>query len=196
MFNRLKKQSFNNTSRSDMNCNTKFKNIDEFNLSSPSPFKNELKKFNILYIILSIVFIAIAKEDFGIIFSILIGICGSFVIINIIAAFKIDKLRNMEFNLSTLISKEQLTDIITLPLTQLNMQVENLPHYIRITHNKFQYDIIINQNRNTFRIWPQKTFLSMLFAKVYTKLYKNTIISMPIISYTIQSQINKSNNTM
>ncbi|MBC2579363.1 hypothetical protein [Clostridium sp. DJ247] len=194
IFNKLKKQSLNSKSKFNIDCSTEFKNVNGLNLSSPSPFKNELKKFNILYILLSAIFVIFLSKDVGSVLSILMAICASFLIINIIAAFKVDKLRAMEFNLSASMSKDQLIDIITLSLTQLNMKVENLSHYIRITHNKLQYDILINPNKNTFRIWPQKTLLSRLFARIYTKLYKNAILSMPIISYTIQIEINKSIN--
>lgn len=196
IFNKFKKQSLNNKSNLDMNYNIEFKNANGLILSSPSPFKNELKKFNLLYVIFSVIFIVLTNKEFGISFSILVGMCGAFVIINIIAAFKVDKLRAIEFNMPASMSKEQIIDIITLPLTQLNMKVENLSHYIRITHNKLQYNVLINVDKNTFRIWPQKTLLSRLFARIYTKLYKNAILSIPIISYTIQTELNKSINTI
>ncbi|MCT8977439.1 hypothetical protein N4T77_12580 [Clostridium sp. CX1] len=191
MFNKIKKQSLISTSKLTGNHGTEFKDYNYLNLSSPAPFKNELKKFNIFYAILSIIFIISFKKDVGSIISILMGICASFLIINIIAAFKVDKLRATAFTLPVLMPKDQIIDLITLPLTQLNMKVENLKHYIRITHNKMQYDIIIYPDKNTFIIWPQKTLLSRLFSRIHTKLYKNAIISMPIISYTIQNEINK-----
>lgn len=194
IFNKAKKQLFNNTLKFSTKYSTEFEDDNGLNLSSPAPFENQLKKFNILYVILSIIFVIFFKKDVGSVVSILMAICASFLIINIIAAFKIDKLRTVEFTLPSSIQKEQIIDLITLPLTQLNMKVENLRSYIRITHNKMQYDILIYPNRNTFKIWPQKTLLSRLLARIYTKLYKNAILSMPIIAYTIQKEVNKSIN--
>lgn len=194
IFNKVKKQSLISKSKFSANYSNEFRDDNSLNLSSPAPFKNELKNFNILYVILSTIFVIFFRKDFGSVVSILVGICASFLIINIIAAFKIDKLTAIEFALPALMPKEQIIDLITLPLTQLNMKVENLRHYIRITHNKMQYDILICPNKSTFTIWPQKTFLARLFARIYTKLYKNSILSIPIIAYTTQKEITKSVN--
>lgn len=132
IFNKLKKHSLNSKSKFDIYYSNELRNRKRLNLSSPSPFRNGLKKFNILYVILSVIFAISFNKDVNLLVSILMALCASFLIINIIAAFKVDKLRSIEFNLSSSISKEQLIAIITLPLTQLNMKIENLSHYIRL----------------------------------------------------------------
>ncbi|OOB75249.1 hypothetical protein AXF41_09235 [Clostridium haemolyticum] len=160
------------------------------NLNSPSPFKNELKKYNVLYIIFSLVFIIFTGNDLGTIVSILAGSTGAFLIINIIATFKVFNIRKMIFSLRNFTSRENVISSITLPLTSLNMKVENLPNCIRVTHNKTFYDIFINEDKNTFIIFPEKSLFFRILSRLYINLYKNAIISVPIIAYTIQSQLN------
>lgn len=49
-----------------------------------------------------------------------IGTGGGFVIVNIISVFKVDALRNKLFTLEKSLIKEDLANLITLPLTKLN----------------------------------------------------------------------------
>lgn len=160
------------------------------NLNNPSPFRNELKKYNILYLILSLAFIILTGNEFGIITNIILGCIGSFLIINIIATFKVCAIRKMTFSLKNSTSKEDILSLITLPLTKLNMKVENLSDCIRIIHNKTFYDVFIDETKNIFMIFPQKSLFFRLFSRLYINLYKNAIINVPIIAYTIQSELN------
>ena len=127
--------------------------------------------------------------------TIIVGAGGGFVIVNIISAFKVDALRNKLFTLEKNLTKEELANLITLHLTKLNMNVEILSDNLRVIHNNIEYDIFLYPNENTFRIWPQKSMLFRFLAgRVYINLYKKAIFAMPIIAYTIQTEINKSSN--
>lgn len=178
------------------NTNT-FKNnsFTPLNLSSPVNFPDELKKFTPIYFIMGIIIAIVCGKDLSYPFSFILGAGGGFLIVNIIASFKIDALRKKLFALEKNLTKEELANLITLPLTRLNMNVEILSDSLRVIHNNIEYNIFLYPYENTFRIWPQKSILSrFLTGRVYIDLYKKAIFAMPIIAYTIQAEIKKSLN--
>lgn len=164
-------------------------------LNSPVNFPDELKKFTPIYFIMGIILAIGCGEGLTYPVSFMIGAGGGFLIVNIISTFKVGALRNKLFILEKNLTKEELANLITLPLTRLNMNVEILSDGIRVIHNKIEYDIFLYPDENSFRIWPQKSMLSRFFTgRVYIDLYKKAIFAMPIIAYTIQAEINKSLN--
>lgn len=178
------------------NTNT-FKN-DSFtplNLSSPVNFPDELKKFTPIYFIMGIIIAIVCGKDLSYPFSFILGAGGGFVIVNIISTFKVGSLRNKLFVLEKNLTKEELANLITFPLTRLNMNVEILSDGVRVIHNNIEYDIFLYPDEKAFRIWPQKSILSRFLAgRVYINLYKKAIFTMPIIAYSIQTEIKKSLN--
>lgn len=174
-----------------------FKN-DLFNpitLNSPVNFPDELKKFTPIYFIMGIILSIGCGEGLTYPVSFMIGAGGGFLIVNIISTFKVGALRNKLFVLEKNLTKEELANLIILPLTRLNMNVEILSDGIRVIHNKIEYNIFLYPDENVFRIWPQKSILSrFLTGRVYIDLYKKAIFTMPIIAYTIQAEIKKSLN--
>lgn len=164
-------------------------------LSSPTNFPDELKKFTPIYFLMGIFLALLCGKDFPYPLSFAIGAGGGFVIVNIISSFKVDALRNRLFTLEKSLTKEELANLITLPLAKLNMNVEILSDSLRVIHNNIEYDIFLYPNENAFRIWPQKSMLFRFLAgRVYINLYKKAIFAMPIIAYTIQTEANKSSN--
>lgn len=162
-------------------------------LNSPVNFPNELKKFTSLYFIMGIIIAIVCGKDLSYPFSFILGAGGGFLIVNSISAFKVDALRKKLFVLEKNLAKEELANLITLPLTRLNMNVEILSDGVRVIHNNIEYDIFLYPDENVFRIWPQKSILSRFLAgRVYINLYKKAIFTMPIIAYTIQTEIKKS----
>lgn len=162
-------------------------------LTSPTNFLDELKRFTPIYFIMGIFLALLCGKEMTYPISFAIGAGGGFVIVNIISSFKVDALRNKLFTLEKSLTKEELGNLITLPLAKLNMNVEILNDSLRIIHNNVEYDIFLYPNENAFRIWPQKSMLFRFLAKrVYINLYKKAIFEMPIIAYTIQTEIKKS----
>lgn len=180
----------------ETNTNT-FKNdsFTHITLTSPINFPDELKKFTPIYFIMGIFLALLGGKEMTYPFTFAIGAGGGFIILNIISNFKVDALRNKLFTLEKSLTKEELANLITLPLAKLNMNVEILNDSLRVIHNNVEYDIFLYPNENAFRIWPQKSMLFRFLAKrVYINLYKKSIFAMPIIAYTIQSEISKSSN--
>ena len=164
-------------------------------LTSPTNFPDELKKYTPIYFIMIIFLSLLCGKEVTYALTIIVGAGGGFVIVNIISAFKVDALRNKLFTLEKNLTKEELANLITLPLAKLNMNVEILTDNLRVIHNNIEYDIFLYPNENAFRIWPQKSMLFRFLAgRVYINLYKKAIFAMPIIAYTIQTEINKSSN--
>lgn len=162
-------------------------------LTSPVNFPDELKKFTFIYFVMGIISALLGGKEITYPLSFILGAGGGFVIVNIISTFKVDALRKNLFTLEKNLTKEELANLITLPLTKLNMNVEILSDSLIIIHNNIEYDIFLYPNENAFRIWPQKTMLSRFLAgRVYINLYKKAIFTMPIIAYTIQTEIKKS----
>jgi hypothetical protein len=164
-------------------------------LSSPVNFPDDLKKFTPIYFIIGVLFSLLSGKDFTYPLSFILGASGGFLIVNILSTFKVCTLRNKLFVLEKNLTKEELANLITLPLTKLNMNVEILSDSLRVIHNNIEYDIFLSPDENTFRIWPQNSILSrFLTGRVYIYLYKKAIFAMPIIAYTIQADIKKSLN--
>ena len=101
-----------NTSKNDLS--------NPITLISPVNFTDELKKFTPIYFIMAIVLALLCGKDLTYPFSFIIGAGGGFVIVNIISVFKVDALRNKLFTLEKNLTKEELANLITLPLAKLN----------------------------------------------------------------------------
>ncbi|MGG7175285.1 hypothetical protein ACQPV1_18455 [Clostridium neonatale] len=175
------------------NTQNNFQNSNAAYLSSPFNFKNELKKFNWLYFIFGIAGFFIDSDTH--ILGMIVGILTAFFIISaIIAQFKVGSLRTMTFSLpdSANLTYKDLADMITVPLSKINMTVELLSDTLRIAYKGMEYDITILPEQCAFKIWPQKNFVRRLASKLYTGLYKKSIYAVPIIAYTIQSTFKKS----
>ena len=185
----------NNPKSSNEQNQTKENTSMPIKLNSPNNFPNELKNYNIIYIITGILFAIFLGEDLTIFFAILFGLATAFMIVNIIINFKVGTLRTTKYYLPGNFSKDEIVTMITLPLTQLNMTVENSSDSVRITHNKLQYDISFDQNTNTFTVWVSRSLISsFLLGRIYIDVYSKAICSMPIIIHTIQFQIEKALN--
>lgn len=159
-------------------------------LNSPVNFPNELKKFTPIYFVLGTIFALGCGDGLTYPVGFILGAGGGFVIVNIISSFKVDALRKKLFLLEKNLTKEELANLITLPLSKLNMTVEILFDSLRVTHNNIEYDVFLFTDESVFRIWPQKSMLSRFLAgRLYINLYKKAIFTMPIIAYTIQTEI-------
>ena len=89
-------------------------------LTSPTNFPDELKKFTPIYFIMGIFLALLSGKDLTYPIGFAIGAGGGFVIVNIISVFKVDALRNKLFTLEKSLTKEELANLITLPLAKLN----------------------------------------------------------------------------
>ncbi len=173
--------------------------INPIILDSPVNFNDELRKFNVIYLIIAFITILLVKNpQEKLVCTIFFSGAGGFLITNIISTFKVDFLRQKEFEFKGSFSKDQIASFIAIPLTKLGMTVELVSDYIRITHNSVEYDVVLIPENGVFKIWPQKNTISWLISgRVYLRLYKKSIFTMPIIAYTIQYEINKAlNNTV
>lgn len=174
------------------NTQDTFENFNGQYLNGPFSFNNELKKFNCLYFILGLIGFLIDGETH--ILGLIGGLMASFLIIAIISPFKVGTLRTMIFSLpeSNNITYKELADIITMPLSKINMTVELLSDALRISHKGMEYDVTLLPEQCAFKIWPQKSFVRRLASKLYTGLYKKSIYAVPIIAYTIQNKFKES----
>lgn len=112
-------------------------------------------------------------------------------IMHFIAGFKVVKISKQKFTLPrpVAITDETFIECLGSSLAQYGMTVESKKVFaldiIRIKHEKTAYDIVFNEEESTFCINPKDTLLGR--RQRYPKLYKQAIISVPIIAFTIQN---------
>lgn len=161
-------------------------------LKSPDTFPDELQRYTIIYILIAILFTILLTKEIHIILAIFIGPSVAFIIANFVIIFKTATLKTIKYYLPGDFSKDEIVRLITFPLAQLTMTVENLSDRIRVKHNGINYDVYLNSENNTFTVWVNNTLLSAtLLGRIYVDVYLKVIFSMPIIIYTIQSKIEK-----
>ena len=89
-------------------------------LTSPTNFPDELKKYTPIYFIMIIFLSLLCGKEVTYALTIIVGAGGGFLIVNIISGFKVDALRKKLFTLEKNLTKEELANLITLPLAKLN----------------------------------------------------------------------------
>lgn len=193
--NKIDNSYVNDFQNSNEGHQQKENNSTTIKLDSPDNFPNELRKYNIMYIITVILFAIFLGKYITVLFAALLGLTVAFIVVNFIINFKVGTLRTTKYYLPGNFSKDEIVALITQPLTSLNMNVENLSDSIRVKHNGMHYNIYLNSEDSTFTAWVNRPLLSSaLLGRSYIYIYLKAIFSMPLIIYTIQSEIEKTLN--
>ncbi|MBE5875454.1 MAG: hypothetical protein E7290_01050 [Lachnospiraceae bacterium] len=164
-------------------------------LNSMQPITDGGRKYNVIYIILAIIFFIImicANANFlGIVCGPLFGMAIGWLIKNKILELQSPFLRNYTFQCNEKIQYQELMNRIIPTLTQMNMRVElNSDGGPMITHLGTIYDVFYNKD-NTFTIWWRKSIGKALLLEDYIRLYRNVSADMGIIAYTVQKATNE-----
>lgn len=168
-------------------------------LESAAPLDDGLRKYNILYFIFACIGFLIGIVDAGFrqaiawtIFGLVIG----FLIKAVIADTMMRRLYLLVFNLPDAnINNAQLMKTIVKPLTSLGMTVEmNSDGSPCITHGKIKYNVKIHGSQNnTFSLYWNLSFARTFFLYTYIPYYRQAVVSMGLIAYTIQDEVSKIN---
>jgi hypothetical protein len=155
-------------------------------LSSPAPFKNEIYNLRFLYLVLGVL---------GAIFGFIVGSIGmallcclfllflSFLIINLISGLKVGKIRRIKFELPNNVDSVTLSGLLVSPLMALNMTVER-NNNITIKYKGCVFTIFLSDG--FFTIWPKESLVKRMLIRRTARLYKLSIITVPIVAYNIQ----------
>jgi hypothetical protein len=155
-------------------------------LKSPAPLKNTLSFTRFVYLAAGIIGALLGVANGGL--TGLVALCIfllaiAYFVIYFVALGKMVKIRLMKFELPKEVDYESLSGLLVAPLTEFDMTV-NRTGNIMITYKGCEF--YIKLSADYFSIDPRESLMKRIFGKSHMRLYKRSIVAVPIIAYTIQ----------
>ncbi|MDE6664261.1 MAG: discoidin domain-containing protein [Lachnospiraceae bacterium] len=167
------------------------KSQEPLKLTSMAPLDDGGRKYNIIYVIavvIGVIFGICAHSGIlGILVANILTLPIALLIKHCILDWKWKRLRQQKFLLENRVPYDILIHYLIERLTSMNFQVEKgVEGNPIITHNKMIYDVIYGED-NSFIIWWRKSVMGAMFDfRISIYHYRNTVVDMGIIGYTVQ----------
>jgi hypothetical protein len=163
-------------------------------LKSPAPFQDDLRKYNVLYIILAAIGAIAGFIINGAPAALALAVCGllpAYVIKAIIATKLTYALQKLSFVLPYTITGEALAGIVAIPLTQLGMTVTMYSGEPVVRIKNMTYLLHIYADGTFGLLFDQAAASRVLTGRRYISQYKNAIVAMGLIAFTVQQEMQK-----
>lgn len=162
-------------------------------LTSPAPFQDDLKKYNVLYPIFIVVGIIVGLIGDATWYMMgLVGLVPAGLIKSAIATKMTYDLQKRSFELPYKITGVELCGVVTIPLTQLGMLVNVENGETVATYLGMQYTLrIYSDGTFGFLFDHSSTASRALLGRRYIGQYKKAIVAMGLIAYIVQDEMRK-----